>query len=213
MQPPSWSTRRHAEHHDARHFIDEVIDVGSYARRLAVEGEHNETVQRRPDGDRHLPRISLAHESGALQLTDSFGDETEYSAPRLAQRGKVIGDGDLRAEHHAILGRVGEPELHVRDRDHLQSAATLRPLHLLQHGLLQALEAALGDRGDERAPIGEMAVWRGLAYSGATRDRAQREGLEALVAEEREGTLYEGFPQITMVVRPALPRRSRSSGH
>ena len=74
----------------------------------------------------------------------------------------------------------------------------------------EAAEALGRERGEQRAGIGEVVRWRGVADADAARDAAQREILRAALGQFLLGGAQQRRAQVAMVVgRGAAARTGR----
>ena len=114
--------RGHSIHQEIGHSNDELVERFRRDGRLPIKREHHESVHHRPRSDCYGVRIALSNNSALLKRRDSATQQIEYRPGRSAELRVIIVRQDLRAEHHAVLGRMLVGESNVLDRELPESA-------------------------------------------------------------------------------------------
>ena len=151
-------------------------------------------------------------------VTDDDGRVTGVTGVRRDPRTAPRGHRDLRRrrEHDAEHPRLGQREVDVPPLD----AAQPQPRRQHRVGLVdlgdpalhggdQALHRALGDGGQQRVAVGEVAVGGVVGDPDLARHRAQHHAGRSVLAGQTDAGVDEGGPQVAVVVRRAGGHRPR----
>ena len=116
---------------------------------------------------------------------------------------------DEAAEHHPVMRRMRDGELHVGVAHRLEAGpAAAFPFPRLDERQPQRAEALARDRGDQRLLVGEVAVEGRARHAERLADGAQREPLDARPVDRAQRLIDQGAAEVAVVVLTGslLPR-------
>ncbi len=113
----------------------------------------------------------------------------------------MFGSEDVGAEHHAVVRRMRDRELHVR-RTHALERAQSASAVLPRAGrfLAQDPEPLGGHRGEERRFVGEMPIERRSRYTERAADAAQGQPVDAVSLNRPHRRLQQGVAEVAVMV-------------